>query len=201
MSASYTSQQELIRLKTIIGDELGTIYYRLWNDSIWLKAKWEEFTILFIESETNVKLINKGLGRLAGILQRSLINDIILQIVRMTDASNSKGLSNISFLKIAEHMDDDKYREIKLSILDLKDSARTLRRMRNKILAHNDLSEYYSNDDSVGKVSISEIESCINKIIALIEQISLALLNERRILQFPIQPGSYNLLRILENGR
>lgn len=201
MSASYTSQQELIRLKTIIGDELGTIYYRLWNDSIWLKAKWEEFTILFIESETNVKLINKGLGRLAGILQRSLINDIILQIVRMTDASNSKGLSNISFLKIAEHMDDDKYREIKLSILDLKDSAKTLLRMRNKILAHNDLSEYYSNDDSVGKVSISEIESCINKIIALIEQISLALLNERRILQFPIQPGSYNLLRILENGR
>lgn len=201
MSASYTSQQELVRLKTIIGDELGTIYYRLWNDSIWLKAKWEEFTILFIESETNVKLINKGLGRLAGILQRSLINDIILQIVRMTDASSSNGLSNISFLKIAEYMDDDKYREIKLSILDLKDSAKTLRRMRNKILAHNDLSEYYSNDDSVGKVSISEIESCINKIIALIEQISLALLNERRILQFPIQPGSYNLLRILENGR
>ena len=93
-------------------------------------------------------------------MQRTLFNDVVLDLTRLTGPPRSVGKDNLTLRRIAEHVSDP---ELHLEIARLGqaafDACECLRDRRNRQLAHDDLSLALSRPtEPVRGISRADIE-------------------------------------------
>jgi hypothetical protein len=76
-----------------MGRELGPMYNALDHEVAWLHAKWNQYRQLYGRSPERVAFLNKVAGHFFGVVQRTLMEDILLHLARLTDRPKSNRLT------------------------------------------------------------------------------------------------------------
>src|SRR5262249_16908021 len=78
-----------------MGTDVGAAYFDLYNTLSWLHVKWQQYRQLFAD-ETHVDVLNQTAPMLFGSLQRTLFDDVMLHLARITDAPTMMGRENLT---------------------------------------------------------------------------------------------------------
>ena len=123
-----------------MGPELGSIYYSLYKEVVWIHARWLEYRKLFAERE-NVQLLNRHGSFVFRLIQDALWDETLLHITRLTDPPRTGRNENLSILRLPDLIEDEALRteisELATMVLERSEFARE---HRNKRLSHLDLS-------------------------------------------------------------
>lgn len=124
-----------------LGPQLGPVYNALTNEVTSLHGKWNQYRKLFMGSPKRVDLLNEAAPYFFGVLQETLIENILLHLARLTDPPMSVGRSNLSLRQLPDLISDP---GLKSNLVNLVDKAvascAAPRDWRNRHLAHRDLS-------------------------------------------------------------
>ena len=123
--------------------ELADVFEELHQQISWLHANWLIFEQLFATGEERVELLNEFAPIFFRLCQDSFSDNVILSIARLTDPPKSAGKDTLSFEQLIAKVDSAKYPDLRSTLsqqfTDLKTSCQSIRNVRNRRLAHNDL--------------------------------------------------------------
>ncbi len=150
----------------VMGPSLGPVYHALYNEVVWLHAKWLEYRKLFAHSPERINLLNDSSGFFFRVIQDVLWEDIILHIARLTDPPQSTGKKNLTLLKLPECIvDSGIVKNIESKIDTVRKNAAFARDWRNRRLAHRDLAlALKSGSKQLQGVSRKNVESALHSI-------------------------------------
>jgi len=123
-----------------MGKMLGSLFYALWEDVVWLHAKWQEYRKLYGTKPERIDILNKSAPFFFRILQEILWKDTLLHISRLTDPIKSCGKSNLCLGQLEQVVPDETLRrEIDNLITMSEKKAKFAHKWRNRQIAHHDL--------------------------------------------------------------
>lgn len=136
-----SSDDLLQKYRTQMGHEFGTVYHSLYNELIGLTFRWNEFEILY-SKQSRVDLLNQVAPFFSFIVQRTLWENIILSIAKLTEKAKKGEDRSITLHLLFEYIDD---REFLKALKPLKkqiiNSSKFSRDLRNQWIAHKDFSQ------------------------------------------------------------
>src|SRR5262245_11757372 len=83
-----------------LGPQLGPVYNALTNEVTSLHGKWNQYRKLFMGSPKRIDLLNATAGYFFGVLQETLIEDILLHLAILTDPPMSVGRPNLTLRQL-----------------------------------------------------------------------------------------------------
>jgi hypothetical protein len=126
----------------VLGDALGPIFHALYEEVVWLHAKWLEYRKLYAHSPERIKLLNNQAQFFFRILQDVLWNDVLLHIARVTDRPVSWQSSNATLQALGPRIADEALRSTVTSLVQRAIEASSFaKQWRDKRLAHLDFAE------------------------------------------------------------
>ena len=133
-----TAEESLEKYKKSMGDELGTVFFWILQETYYVSSLWNQYETLFERSE-RITLLNDSGGNFFGNVQRVFFEYVLLGIGRLTDPLKTGKKENLTILQLPELVEDD----IKPSLSNLVEKAveasTFCRDWRNRKIAHNDL--------------------------------------------------------------
>lgn len=147
-NGQQTADQAKQHYIEIMGDDLGTIYHRLWQEIAWVHMKWGDFITLFGTSESRIELMNDAAPAFCRLIQDSLWENVLLHIARLTDRGSTGGKQNLTIQRLPALITNSA--KIQLSLKAAVDNAIDVctfaRDWRNRHIAHSDLLLHISDD-------------------------------------------------------
>jgi len=123
-----------------MGETLGPVYHALYEEVVWLNAKWLEYRKLYGQSEPRVDFLNSMARFFFRVVQDVLWDDILLHIARLTDPPKSVGKDNLMLLRLPAVIPDAALAADTQSMIDAAGARWSFaREWRNRRLAHRDL--------------------------------------------------------------
>src|SRR6266850_7702074 len=99
--ARYKSAEQLLAQHIRdMGEELGRIYNALSNELTWLHVKWNLYRQLYAKSQKRLDLLNQAAGNFFGVLQRTLMDDVLVHLGRLTDSPRIAGRENLTIRRL-----------------------------------------------------------------------------------------------------
>lgn len=141
---TITAAESLARCKREMGDELGTIYFELYNRHTWLLFKWSEYVELFGTSPQRVALLNASAPRLFKIVEDAMWADTLLDLAKLTDAPSSGGGrtkkgESLTIRRLPNLVKAPIQKQVSRAVGTALKSVEFARDWRNRTLAHLDL--------------------------------------------------------------
>lgn len=121
---------------------LGKLHYDLWNEVVWLHAKWGQFRQLFGATPERVDLLNRTAPVFFYFLQDVMFEDVLLHICRLTDPPETgRGhRQNLTLLRLETVIEVPQLRtEVAALLQDVSARSAFARDWRNRHIAHRDL--------------------------------------------------------------
>lgn len=126
-------------MTTKMGDEFGSLFYHLYNETVWLTIKWLEYNELYGTKPSRIDLMNQVAPQIFFIIEKTLWNDLLLGISRITDPSETYKKRNITFQAIPKHIEDAELKNsIEIDIKGIIEKTQFCRDWRNRSIAHFD---------------------------------------------------------------
>lgn len=122
----------------VLGEELGLIYNRLYNEILLIHHKWSEFETLYGRDDETIELMTDIAPFFFWVVQYNLFNDVILSITRITDPIKSVGKNNLTIRLLPTLIDDEIKDKITLLIDSIVQESSFCRDRRNRIISHLD---------------------------------------------------------------
>jgi AbiU2 len=123
-----------------MGTDLGTLYNVLTNEVAWVHAKWAQYQQLYTRSSEQITLLNEVARHFFGIIQDTLLEDIILHLARLIDPPQSVGKDNLTLCRLPALIANA---QLATEVTDLvkatQSACESARVWRNRRLAHRDL--------------------------------------------------------------
>jgi AbiU2 len=138
MAESYTGDEVRERYIEAMQQELGDVYFVLFNDCTWLHLKWQEYKTLFGTDAETVELLNGTAAGFFFVVQESFWDDILLHICRMTDPASTFGKENLTVQRLPD-LAPAIAAELHSLIAIARDRSQFARDMRNRRIGHRDL--------------------------------------------------------------
>jgi hypothetical protein len=188
---------------SLMGDELGSFFYALWQEVAWLHNQWHEYVQLFGAKPSRIVLMNKAAPQFFRMIQDELFEMIALRIARLTDPPKSAGHSNLTIRQLIARIDVDSLRSKTGELIDAAiTAAKFCRGWRHRRIAHYalDLSLGVSQEPlpDVTRENISAAMAALSKVL---NGVSLHYLNSTT--DFGLVSnlgGACSLIRILDDG-
>jgi len=140
MATTRTAEESRADYIENMGEELGSVYYCLWQELAWLFSKWNEYKTLFGTKPSRIELLNNAAPHFFRVVQDSLWEDTILHIARLTDPPKSMGKDNLSVQQLPGLVSDSNLSTELGRLVDIaKQESEFCRDWRNRRLAHRDL--------------------------------------------------------------
>ena len=157
-----------------MGTELGGVYDALRNEVFWVHTKWNQYRQLYARSSEQIDLLNQTASHFFGLIQDSLLEDVVLHLARLTDPLRSRGKDNLTLQRLPALISDE---ELALEVSKLLDSVLTAcgfaRTWRNRRLAHRDLALVLASPtDPLPGISRAEIEEALASIRAMLNRLA-----------------------------
>jgi hypothetical protein len=138
--ASVSAEELRERCVNDLGEEFGAAYYAISQDITWLHAKWAHYEQLYTRSPARLRVLNRAADHFFGFLQGMLLDDLLLQLARLTDPPKSVGKENLTLQMLPNLITDPTLKNIvKTRVTAALDACSVAREWRNRRLAHNDL--------------------------------------------------------------
>ncbi|MGO9006198.1 MAG: hypothetical protein ACLQB4_10575 [Beijerinckiaceae bacterium] len=126
-----------------MGPELGTQFYHLWEEFLWLAIKWGEYIALFDTGPKCVDLLNEAAPTFFWMVEKVFWDDMLLHIARLTDPSESMGRKdkkNLTIQNLPGLVSDPAIKAASDQLVSIADKkVEFCRDWRNRRLAHSDL--------------------------------------------------------------
>lgn len=140
MGRSLTAEETKAQYVSVMGSELGPVFYALYNELVWLHLRWRQYVTLFGTKPTRIELLNRAAGLFFRVVQDSLFEDTLLHLSRMTDKAVIRGRPNLTVQRLpALVTDQDLAAEVRSLVDDAVEKAGFARDWRNRHIAHSDL--------------------------------------------------------------
>ena len=200
---TQTAEEIKKNMTDTLGDKFGSFLYVIYNEINWLSFKWSEYCQLFAIEETRIELLNKSAPSFFFLVQKTLIDSIILEITKLTDPIESCNKKNITLKAIPNYIDDEIFKnEIQNEIDNLTNKIQFLRNKRNQMISHMDF-EYYlgpKKATTTELVTKNEIDTAIKNLYSIYEKIEKFYFNTRTSQKIQYKQGAVSLLRLIEYG-
>ncbi len=139
MGEELTHEQVEQRYITLMGQGLGAIYARLWNECVWLFWRWDDYIVLFGTSEERLNKLNEAASAFFYQLQGTLFESVLLHMCRMTDPVKSRGRDNLTLELLPDLVDAAIRNELKNLLASARQKCEFARGWRNLRISHSDL--------------------------------------------------------------
>jgi hypothetical protein len=202
---STYSSEEKVKQQVIdkMGIELGSLYYVLWIELLWVNTKWGEYVELFGTKPSRIELMNRAAGLFFRIVQDTLWEDTFLHITRLTDQPEYRGKERLTILKLPDLISDQEFKGRLSKLIDVAvEKAEFCRDWRNRRIAHRDFKLAMEKGakplKSANCVKVKDVLSSISDVLNTISSYYVGEITEfsdRGELR-----GAYSLLYIIDNG-
>jgi hypothetical protein len=140
-------------LKTL-NDDLVSAFYEL-----------EEYSIIFLESETRIQLLNKVAPSFFSKVNSFYWRSFIMTISRFTDPSDQSKNQNLSLKSLLKYLpqlkpEDQEYFRDNLAIIEKE--TKHIRKFRSKYISHRDFDYAILKKDDIDPIEIKKIEDIYN---------------------------------------
>lgn len=154
----------------------GELFYELLSDVSQLQLNWQNYGSLYGTSPERIDLLNWAAPLFFALLHGILLHDIIMVIARLTDPAKTGRHQNASLEnllnKLVPSLQSDLAEKWGCELKSLQIHCKSIRDIRNKIIAHNDLeTALLYRPDPVPGISRAYIESILEKIKKLMGDI------------------------------
>jgi hypothetical protein len=123
-----------------MGVRLGPVFSELRDDLAWLQVKWAEYRELFGTSPARIDLLKAAADLFFGILDRTLWDDVLLHLCRLTDPASMGGKDNLTIQALPDLCDDPILRrEVGGLVVEAVAKTAFARDWRNRRISHHDL--------------------------------------------------------------
>jgi len=143
MSIVFAAEEKKFKNIEKMGETLGEIYSKLWQEVVWLHFKWNEYVEIYGTNPERVELINKIAPQFFYIVEKALWETILLNVTRLTDPPqtfNKKDKMNLSIRQFEILVEDAQLKNELLDKIKLAvKKAKFCRDWRNRHIAHSDL--------------------------------------------------------------
>jgi len=201
--SARTAEEARQHYVSVMGEELGALYHRLWNELAWLYSKWEEFVELFGTKPTRIDLLNEAAGHFFRVVQDTLWDDTLIHIARLTDSPQTGRRDNATICRLPSLMTSEAGRaEVQSKVDEAIALAAPCRDWRNRRIAHLDLELALSaGAEPLKPASRASVRAAMDAIAAVLNAVSSHLLDSTTSFEgVGIPNGALNLLYILDDG-
>jgi AbiU2 len=147
-----------------IPENTRRIFSLLSGEVIWLREKWLNYNYLFGHSPERIEVLNQCGATFFYTLDHLFIDDFILTLSRLTDPAKARE-SNLSLEQLIVMLDKKVHSELIQKLIPLLESLRdktaSVRKHRNKRIAHGDFNAVVKPDDVLPAVSRQMIENAL----------------------------------------
>lgn len=201
---SQTADEFKKNMTDVLGDDFGSFLYVIYNQIAWLSLKWDEYCQLFAIKETRIELLNQSAPSFFSLIQKTLLDNIILGIAKLTDPCKSGNKKNITLNAITSYINHEDLKEdIQNDIRELTLKAQFCRDRRNKIIAHMDF-DFTLDTNNIEKLEPAtkkKIETVITSIQSIYNKIEHFYFDTNTLYQhMRSERGAISLLHIIEYG-
>lgn len=171
-NAEETKQRHIDKL----GPELGDVYNKLFEEWARGNVKLNEIRLLYGNLE-NVNYVNTFGGHFFGHIQDILLDDMLLNVTRLTDPVQSgRGKKNLTILLLPTLLENEAFRkEVNDGIEIAVVSSGFARDWRNRRIAHRDYNlEFNKNAEPLETANLQKIDHALTDVHTV-----LNLINER----------------------
>ena len=144
------------------------------NDLIWARHYYNQYKKLFMVSQIRIELLNKTAPEFFRLLQEMFWDQMILRLARLTNPhkrGSDENLSAFILLKLDEENNWGFADEIAKFLKEAKDISVSIRKRRNKLVAHRDLPTAIS----IGAIQDPELNVTLDQIDKALVAIGRAL--------------------------
>jgi hypothetical protein len=154
-----------------MGPQLGPVYHALWNEAVWLHAKWDQYVLLYGHSPERVALLNKAAAHAFWVIQETMHDEILLHITRLTD--RRKGA--LSLLRLRDNKSIPNALACELNgLVDAAVSAcQSAKNVRDHRIAHMDLARALSRATFEPNPSRTEVKAALRAIRAVLNRLTM----------------------------
>ena len=189
-----------------LGSDLGEVYSALWQQLSWLHKKWGHYVELFGTSPERIDLLNDTAPTFFRTVQDSLLEDVFLNIARLTDPPKSMGKENLSFKRLPALLTIAALRdEVDAKLLTLATATEFARDWRNRKLAHGDLALALSRVTTpLAPASRAHVKDALEAMGNVLNAIALHFFGSTTMFEFAGEPsagGGGSLLHYLQAGK
>ncbi len=204
MADDRTPEEVRARHVETMGEALGLTFDALYQDIVWLHARWAEFRKLFGKSPERIAILNESAPYFFHLIQDTLFEDVVLHIARVTDSERSCGRDNLTLQRLPRLVEDAALRtEVDVLLAVALDASAFARAWRNRRLAHRDLVHAIEPDgEPLAGISRAMIEESLAAIRALMNKLELHYLDATTAYDFfLVGPGDADsLVRLLHRA-
>lgn len=201
--STRTAEEARQHYIAVMGEELGSLYHRLWNEVAWLYSKWEEYVELFGAKPSRIDLINEAAGHFFRVIQDALWEDTLLHIARLTDSPKSAGRDNLSIRRLPPLIEAEPIRrDVQAKVDEAIALADACRDWRNRRIAHLDLKlALAAGAEPLKPASRASVRAAMDAITAVLNAVSLPLLDSTSSFEgVGNSNGALKLIYVLDDG-
>lgn len=185
----------------------GELAHELWRIIANLHLNWKNYRALFGTSPERIEVLNWAASSFFRLLDGILRHNVMLAIARLTDPAKSRGHDNTSIEKLIELLkpsaDPEFLKVWNQKLAALKTYREPLRKIRNRLLAHDDLAtslRYHA--EPLPGISRAYIEGALEQIRDLFGDIEEKFRGSRTHHEVVIShDDAESLIYVLENAR
>lgn len=160
-----------------MGPSLGPVYNELSDELMWLHVQWLLHRQLYGTSAERHEVLNRTAPFFFYLIRRTLWEDILLRIARLTDPPKSPGKGNRDNLSLCLlpglEIDASFRTEIEASLSDALAASGFARSWRNQRLAHRDLALALSEDvELLPAPEVPEVEVALQALSAVLNRVA-----------------------------
>jgi len=158
-----------------MGEDLGRVYNALYHDLSWLHMRWRMFRQVFATSPERADVLNATAPAFFASLETILVQDVVLELARMTDPPRSAGRDNLSLRKLPGLIEDlDLKAQVESTLATVVERCEPMRDWRNRRLAHRDLElATKTASEELAGVSRATIEAALESCRTLLNLLEL----------------------------
>lgn len=169
MKRNQTPEEVKEEILRVFPKRAGKLFHQLLTDVTILHLNWQNYRTLYGTSSERIDLLNWAAPLFFALLDGILLHDIIMAIARLTDPSKTGRHQNASLEnllnKLVPSLQSNLAHQWRSELKDLNAHCALIRKIRDRIIAHNDLGTALQYDpDPLPGISRAYIESVLEKI-------------------------------------
>jgi hypothetical protein len=151
-----------------MGAELGPVFNALWKELAWVHAKWKLYCQLYAKSPERTDLLKRAADYFFGVVHRSLGEDVLLHLCRLTDEPQGyRQQANLTIKRLASLSPKPLKNELRSRVASAASTCAPMREWRNARGAHIDLRFALSEQQMPG-ISRTQIEAALKALSAVL---------------------------------
>jgi hypothetical protein len=200
---TFTPEETRDAYISTMGEELGPVFYVLYNQTALLHMQWHQFRVLFGTKPERIELLNRASGLFFRFTQDIFWEHTLLHLARLTDRPETGGKRNLTVQALPPLVADlHLRRELEVLIASATEATGFARDWRNRRVAHSDFDLALQRSSTpLALASRAQVETALAAIALVLNRLEYAYKGGSLYFKALDDPGdAQSLLYVLRDG-